>query len=68
MRSCSFIAQSAGATKYIDCISAEGTSPAHTHTSKCSGYDTKQSDGEAPGMELCGMWSTPLLPLLPGSL
>ena len=29
----------------------------------CSGYDTKQSDGEAPGMK-----STPLLLLLPGPL
>ena len=32
-------------------------------------YDTKQSDGEAPVMlELWGMWSTPLLPSLPGSI
>ena len=36
---------------------------------KCSGCDTKQSDGEIPVMlELWGMWSTPSLPLLPGSL
>ena len=28
-------------------------------------YDTKKSDCEAPVM---GMWSTPLLPLLPGPL
>ena len=35
----------------------------------CSGYDTKQSDGEVPIMlELWGMWSTPSLTLLPGSL
>ena len=32
-------------------------------------YDIKQSDGEIPVMlELWGMWSTPSLPLLPGSL
>ena len=35
----------------------------------CPGYDTKQSDGEVPVMpELWGMWSTPSLPLLSGSL
>ena len=33
------------------------------------GYDTKQSDGEVPGMlELWGMQTIPLLPLLPGPL
>ena len=32
-------------------------------------YDTKQSDGEVPViLELWGMWSIPLLPLLPGPL
>ena len=36
---------------------------------KCSGYDTKQSNGEIPVMlELWGMWSTPSLPSLPGPL
>ena len=36
---------------------------------KCSGYDTKQSDGEVPAMlELWGIRSTPLLPSLPGPL
>ena len=36
---------------------------------KYPGYDTKQSDGEVPMMlELWGMKSTPLLPLLPGPL
>ena len=36
---------------------------------ECSGYDTKQSDGEVPAvLELWGMWSTPSLPLLPGPL
>ena len=40
----------------------------HPHN-KYPGYDTKQSDGEVPVMvELWGMWSTPSLPLLPGSL
>ena len=35
---------------------------------ECSGYDTKQSDGEASVMlELWGMQSTPSLPSLPGS-
>ena len=34
-----------------------------------SGYDTKQSNGEAPVMlELWGMWSSPLLLSLPGPL
>ena len=32
-------------------------------------YDTKQSDDDIPAMvELSEMWSTPLLPLLPGPL
>ena len=36
------------------------------HTYECPGYDTKESDGEASGLlELWGMWSTLLLPLLP---
>ena len=35
----------------------------------CPGYDSKQSDGEVPAvLELWRMWSTPLLPLLPGPL
>ena len=38
-------------------------------TPECPGYDTEQSDGEAPEMlELWGMWSTSLLSLLPGPL
>ena len=41
----------------------------HTHTMNILDYDTKQSDGEVPAMlELWGMWSTPLLPSLPGPL
>ena len=36
---------------------------------ECPGYDTKQSDGEAPVMlALKGIWSTPLLPSLLGPL
>ena len=34
----------------------------------CPEYDIKQSDGEAPALELWGMWSTSSLPLLPGPL
>ena len=38
-------------------------------TNVCSVYDTKQSDGEASvSLEIWGMRSTPLLPLLPGPL
>ncbi len=38
-------------------------------TNECPGYDTKQSDGEVLMMlGLWGMWSTPILPLLPGPL
>ena len=35
---------------------------------KCPEYDTKQSDGEAPVLELWRMWSTPSLLLLLGPL
>ncbi len=43
-----------------------GKSP---HSNECPGYDTKQSHGEVLLMlELWGMWSTPLLQLLPGPL
>ena len=54
----------AGAVEYTDCISVERQDPHN----KCPGYDIKPSDGEAPALEIWGMWSTPLLPLLPGSL
>ena len=37
-------AQSAGAVEYTDCFSAVGWD---SHD-ECPGYDTKQSDGEAP--------------------
>ena len=56
------MAQSAGATKYTDCIFAEALD---SHI-EYSGYNTKQSDCEAPVMlELWGMQSTLLLPSLP---
>ena len=52
-----FLAQSAGAAEYTDCIN------------ECPGYDTKQSDCEAPFMlEHWEMQSNPLLPSLPGLL
>ena len=36
---------------------------------ECPGYITKQFDGEVPVMlEFWGMWSTTLLPSLPGPL
>ena len=39
----------------------------NTSLNECPGYDTKQSDGQAPVMlELMGMWSAPSLPSLPG--
>ena len=39
-----------------------------THTNECPGYNIKQSDREAPTLETWRMWSTPSLPMLPGSL
>ena len=61
------LAQSSGAVEYTDCISAEGKDPLPPN--ECPVYDTKQSDGEVPVMlGLCGMQSTPSLPLLPGPL
>ena len=35
---------------------------------ECPAYDTKKSDGEVLFLEIWGMWSTPLLPFLPGLL
>ena len=47
-------------TEYTDWFSAEVQDPPN----ECPGYDTKQFDIEASVMlGLCGMWSTPLLPL-----
>ena len=52
--------------EYTDCTPAGGKTPPPTSVLE---YDTKQSDGEVPVMlELWGMWSTTLLPLLPGPL
>ena len=48
----------ARAVEYADC---RGVRPLN----ECPGYDTKPSDGEAPGLELWGMWTTPSLPLVP---
>ena len=57
-----FIAQLAGTVEYTKCFSAED--PANN----CSGYETKQSDGEVLVMlKLWGMRSTPLLPSFRGS-
>ena len=39
------MAQLVGASKYIDCISAEGLD----FSNECRGYDTKQSDDETSG-------------------
>ena len=59
--------QSAGAVEYTDCTFNRGLRPPPTN--ECSGYDTKQSDGEVPVMlGIGGIQSTPSLPLLPGPL
>ena len=59
------MAQSARAAEYTDCISVEG----YDSPNECPGYNTKQSDGEAPVMvEIWGMRGTALLPSLPGLL
>ena len=59
------MAQSAGFVEYTDCVSREDQDFHH----ECPGYDTKQSDDEAPVMlELWGMRSTPLLISLPSPL
>ena len=60
----SLSAQLAEAVEYTDCISDEG----QYVYNECPGYDTKQFDGEAPVLKFGGIWSTPLLPLLPGPL
>ena len=41
----------------------------YINSNECSGYDTKQSDGEVPVMlDLWETQSTPLLPSIPGPL
>ena len=60
-----YTAQSAGAVEYTSCISAEG----QTLLNKYTGYDTKQSNGEALVMlDLRGMQNTPSLPSFPAPL
>ena len=39
-----------------------------TPTNECPVYDIKLTDSEAPPLEIWGIWSTPLLVLLPGPL
>ena len=58
-------AQSAGAVEYTNCISEKRKDPV---CNVCSGYDMKQSNGEASALDLSEMWSSRSLPLLPGSL
>ena len=61
------MAKSAGPVEYTNCISAGGGGV--DSSNECPGYDTKQSDGEAPViLELLRIWSTPLLPSLQGLL
>ena len=58
-------AESARAAKYTNCISVNGQDSSNEYP----GYGTKQSDSVAQIMiELWGMWSTYLLPLLTGPL
>ena len=57
-------AEWAGVVEYTDYTSAEGENPPN----ESPGYDTKQSDGEAPVLELWEMRRTTSLPLLPGPL
>ena len=54
-----WLALSAKAVEYTDCISAEGNPPANEYPD----YDTTKSDGEVSVMlEFWGMWNTPSLP------
>ena len=55
------IAQSAEAVGYTDCTSAEGLYPLN----ECLGYDTKQSDGEVPGMLALGNVKHPFISIIP---
>ena len=57
----SSVIQSVEAVEYINFISAEVCD-------NCPGYDSKQSDGEAPVLELSKIWSTSLVLLLPSQL
>ena len=44
------IAQLVEAIGYTDCISEDGVRPSPIN--ECPEYDTKQSDGEAPALEI----------------
>ena len=58
------LAQSDGAVEYIDCISSEGYEYPHPPNER-TGYNTKQSDGEALViMQLWEMLSSSSLPSL----
>ena len=53
-------AKLSGTVEYTNCISTGKTT-----ADECPRFDMKQSDDKAPFLELWGMLSTPLLPLLP---
>ena len=60
-----FAAQSAGAVEYHWLHLCNEVTPS---PNECPGYDTKQSDSEAPAMpEFWEIWSTSSLPSLLGS-
>ena len=67
MNTCStkcLLAQSAEAAEYTDCISAVW----EDFYNEYRGYDTKQSDGEAPVMlEIWGIQCTPFIAIIPRS-
>ena len=58
-------AQFAGAVEYTDYLCKEVDLPL---LNEYPGYNTKQCDGEAPVLNLWGMWSTLSLPLFSGPL
>ena len=58
-------AQWAEATEYTDCISVEEQDFSRNEGPE---YDIKQSDRKAQTLRIWGIWSTSLLPLLPGIL
>ena len=59
-----FTAHLAGAVEYwLHLCSGVRSLP-----TRSPGYDIKPTDSEAPALGIWGMWSTPLLPLLPGPL
>ena len=57
--------QVVGTVEYADCHSAQGVKP---HPNEYPAYDLKHGDVEVRFLELKGMWSIPLLPLLLGQL